>query len=123
MNKLFMSCQFSRKTLYLNVFRLTSLCIYCCIPAQSCLLPFCSVKRSSRIYFLLLSLSKSVGHGRNLSVSYSSVPLPQNQTVSLPIRSRGVFFVFCFFFFSEVPLTNRFQVCRVFQPSHSGIIS
>lgn len=34
----------------------------------------------SLMYFLLLSC-KSVGHGIDLSVSFSSMPLPQNQTI------------------------------------------
>ena len=119
MNKLFMYCQFNRKTLYLKkVFRLTSMRIYCWIPAQICLLPFCSIKWSSLINFLLLSLSKSVGHERNLSVSFNSVSLPQNQTVVYPFQVEE-----CFFSSSRVSLTNRFQASRVFQPSHSGIIS
>lgn len=52
----------------------------------------------SLIYFLLLSC-KSVGHGRNLNVSFTSVPLPQNQTIVYPFQVEE-----CFFFFLKFPL-------------------
>lgn len=53
----------------------------------------------SLMYFLLLSC-KSVDHGINLSVSFSSMPLPQNQTIVI-------------FSFLKISLKNKFQASRV----------
>lgn len=113
-----MFCHLSRQILYFkNEFRSTPTCIYYWIPAQICWLSFPVL---NDLHWYIVHCYHYL-HQRAMEETQCFIqfnPLTSEADYSLPIPSKGTLFSF-----SKVSFGNRSQAARVFQPSHSGIIS